>query len=178
MSVRSSRRELEVDALLGVDGERGLALGHVLHGGDGAGAHRELVRPAHRNGLADFVAVHLLLELVLVGAVHQVRHHEVVFQDISASLAMMSAVRVVLLMVFWTFCFVAVGFASLNPPYGSGAFRSYGSGDSARVGWVRRRSARESGRNPSAVQVIPPSRNFRYSSGLLPGGWPPARRRP
>ena len=75
------RRELEVDALLRVDGERGLAFGHVLDGGHGAGAHREGRRPADRDRLAGVVAVHLLVEFVLVGAVNEIRHDEVVLED-------------------------------------------------------------------------------------------------
>ena len=58
--------ELEVDALLDVDDESELALGDILHDGNGTGTHRKLLRLANADGVADVVAVDFLAELILV----------------------------------------------------------------------------------------------------------------
>jgi hypothetical protein len=75
------RRELEVHALLLVNGDRDLAFDNILIDGSLAVANGEVSRPANRHGFALLVAVDLAVELVLVTAIDKIAHHHLVFED-------------------------------------------------------------------------------------------------
>ncbi len=75
------RGEPEIDALLLVHDKSGLAFHNVLIGRGGTIADGEVGRALDRNGIARLVAVHRVAELGFVGAVNELRHNEVIFED-------------------------------------------------------------------------------------------------
>src|SRR5258706_15086931 len=62
-------------------GERELAFDRILDARGRAVTDREVGRPPHRDGVADRVAVDLVVELLLVAAIDEIAHHAVVLED-------------------------------------------------------------------------------------------------